>query len=81
MDFFSDDSSDEDDDEGEEYSAPPEILFAELSFDQEKLTYVHFEWPHYEENVILEGKYSFKNILTIKFSSAIRRQQCVLIIR
>jgi hypothetical protein len=26
MDFFSDDGSGEDDDEGEEYSAPPEIL-------------------------------------------------------
>jgi hypothetical protein len=56
MDFFSDDGSGEDDDEGEEYSAPPEILFAELSFDREKLTYVHFEWPHFEEDVILEGE-------------------------
>jgi hypothetical protein len=60
MDFFSDDGSGEDDDEGREDStaskSPPEILFAELSFDREKLTYVHFEWPHFEEDVILEGE-------------------------
>jgi hypothetical protein len=45
---------------GEDYDekspSQPEILFAELSFDREKLTYVHFEWPHYEEDVILEGE-------------------------
>jgi hypothetical protein len=47
-------------DGGEDYDEeslpPPEILFAELSFDREELTYVHFEWPHYEEDVILEGE-------------------------
>jgi hypothetical protein len=27
-----------------------------LNFDREKLKYVHFEWPHFEEDVILVGE-------------------------
>jgi hypothetical protein len=57
MDFFLSESGAEDDDEEDSASkSPPDILFAELNFDREKLTYVHFEWPHFEEDVILEGE-------------------------
>jgi hypothetical protein len=59
-DLFFDQKEEDDDSEEDSLSnkspPPPEILFAELSFDREKLTYVHFEWPHFEEDVILEGE-------------------------
>jgi hypothetical protein len=41
-------------DHGQDEEKEADILFAELTWDKDKLTYVHFAWPQYEEDVILE---------------------------